>query len=149
MTLSTSAAATRRAARRSRRSRRFARRSNQSTTVPTLDKRSNKRRKLRDQASEDIESCFYECQDRGYHDDPDIHIGHEVILNRTCFTHCINLSLMETQTILFQFFNHNLSTLLRISTIPLSNSASSVLGILRRHHYTGTQSRHRSQEPSQ
>ncbi|KEF58981.1 uncharacterized protein A1O9_03824 [Exophiala aquamarina CBS 119918] len=37
--------------------------------------RGTKRRKLRDQESLNLEDCSFRCEERGYHLDPDVHIG--------------------------------------------------------------------------
>ena len=73
-----SAAAKRRAARRSRHARSRARRLAQTNAVPSSGPQSPERRKLRDQESLNLEDCFFQCEERGYHLDPDVHIGREV-----------------------------------------------------------------------
>lgn len=78
MTTLPSTAAKRRAARRSRHARSRARRLAQPNAKPSSATHAPKRRKLRDQESLDLEDCFFQCEEQGYHLDPDVRIGREV-----------------------------------------------------------------------
>lgn len=78
MTTLSSTAAKRRSARRIRHARSRARRLTQTNTVPSSGAHAPKRRKLRDQESLNLEDCFFQCEERGYHLDPDVRIGREV-----------------------------------------------------------------------
>ncbi|KIW81249.1 hypothetical protein Z517_04274 [Fonsecaea pedrosoi CBS 271.37] len=46
--------------------------------LKTSRRRGPKRRKLREQDSLDLDNCYYACEDRGYHLDPDVRVGLEI-----------------------------------------------------------------------
>ncbi|EXJ58409.1 hypothetical protein A1O7_05834 [Cladophialophora yegresii CBS 114405] len=45
------------------------------------NRRAPKRRKLRDSDSQNVEGCYYACEDQDYHVDPDVHVGHGAVLD--------------------------------------------------------------------
>ena len=74
--------AIRKAARRTRQAKPRARRSAQTTgPVVRLNRRAPKRRMLRDQESLNLDDCFYQCQESGYHLDPDVRVGRGTAAN--------------------------------------------------------------------
>ncbi|ETI22615.1 hypothetical protein G647_06691 [Cladophialophora carrionii CBS 160.54] len=67
------------------RQKRKVRHRSQSLSSPTIllkgpNRRAPKRRKLRDSDSQNVEGCYYACEDQGYHVDPDVHVGREAVL---------------------------------------------------------------------
>ncbi|KIW91658.1 uncharacterized protein Z519_07626 [Cladophialophora bantiana CBS 173.52] len=79
MATSATRSTVRRAPCRDRRARRRPRR--RESQMPPLgahNQRGPKRRKLRDLDSLNLDNCYYACEDRGYHLDPDVRVGLEV-----------------------------------------------------------------------
>ena len=74
-------APTRRAVRRSHRRSAQGRRRTQFIAPTETCGRLNRKRQLRDQDFQDLDNCFFPYPDRGFHNDPNVPVGHQVLQN--------------------------------------------------------------------
>lgn len=90
MTSQSFAATKRIANRRTRQARSRARRLAQMKRTTSEDIRAPKRRKLRDQESLNLAECYFQCEEKGYHLDPDVHIGSAIPhIGLSCASHTL------------------------------------------------------------